>query len=158
MAEKSEQPTNQSMISWKLAAVLAVLSLAGGVLLGRVAFVSWDRPTPLIVDIEVLDDELEVSGNVEYLEEQQIYILEIHTMPPPPEGQVFQVWVQNGDVIVRAGVLDPESRSFAYAAHNERYDTMFITTEPAPYGSEQPSTGQLITVDLTELADDDEDE
>lgn len=156
MAENSEQPTNQSMVSWKLAALLAVLALAGGVLLGRVAFVSWDRPTPSIVEIEVLDDDLEVSGNVEYLDDQQIYILEIYTMPPPEEGQVFQVWVQNGDVVVRAGVLDPESRSFAFAAHNERYDTMFITTEPAPYGSEQPTTDQLITVDLTELVDEDD--
>lgn len=156
MADQPSSPAEQKSISWMLAALLAVLALVGGVWLGQVAFVSSSDPTPRIVDIEVEDDDLEVSGSVEYVEEHEVYILTISAMPPPNEGEVFQVWVQTGDLVVRAGLLNPDSRTFAYAAFSGRYDTMFVTAEPGPYGSEQPTSAQLITVDLTGLEDEDD--
>lgn len=138
-------------IHWIVATVLAVLALIGGVWLGSVAFVSSDEPSPHIVEIEVLDDDLNIGGSVEYVEDNEVYILTIHTMQPAEDGEVFQVWVQTDDLIVHAGLLHPDSRVFAYAAYSGRYDTMFITAEPEPLGSEQPTTDVLITVDLTEL-------
>lgn len=152
MAEEGTTETGvKGSISWRLAAILAVLALIGGVWLGRVAFVTSDAPTPRIARIEVLDDELEVSGSVEYLDEAEVYLLNIVTMPPPGENQVFQVWVQRDDLVVRAGLLDPNSHTFAYAAYDGRYDTMFVTREPGPFGSEQPTSDPLISVDLTAL-------
>jgi hypothetical protein len=138
-------------IHWIAASVLAVLALTGGILLGRVAFVDHNEPSPQIVSIEVLDRDLTVGGSLEYLEEPEVYLLTINTMPPPPDGQVFQVWVQTDDLIVRAGLLNPDSRVFSYAAYSGRYETLFITAEPAPFGSEQPTTNPLISADLTEL-------
>ncbi len=161
----SEQSTPESepatspesrLISWKAAAILAVLSLVLGVWLGQVAFVSSNTPSPRIVEIEVEDEDLEVGGNVEYFDDQEVYILTINTMPPPEEGEVFQVWAQTDDIVVNAGVLNPASRTFAFAAYSGRYETLFVTAEPAPFGSEQPTSDPLITADLTELEEEDD--
>lgn len=156
MSDQDSAPTEQRSVTWMLAAALAVLALIGGVWLGRVAFVTSEDPSPRIVEIEVEDDDLQVGGSVEYLEQHEVYVLTISTMPPPDDGEVFQVWVQTDDLIVRAGLLNPESRVFAFAAYSGRYDTMFVTSEPGPFGSEQPTSPELITVDLTELEDEDD--
>lgn len=140
-----------SSIHWIAATILAILALAGGVWLGSVAFVESNEPSPQLVRIEAQDNDLEVGGSVEYLEEDEVYLLTINTMPPPQEGEVLMVWMQTDDLIVRAGMLHPDSRVFAYAAYSGRYDTMFITAEPGPLGREQPTSQPLITVDLTEL-------
>lgn len=145
-----------SSVSWKVAAILAVLALIAGVWLGRVSFLTNDDASPRIVEIEVENDDLEVGGDVEYFEDKEIYILTINTMPPPAEGEVFQVWAQTDDIVVNAGVLNPTSRTFAFASYSGRYDTLFVTAEPGPLGSEQPTSEQLITADLTELEDEDD--
>lgn len=143
-------------VSWKVAAILAVLALIAGVWLGRVAFVSGGDPSPRIVEIVVEDEDLEVGGSVEYFEEHEVYILTINTMPPSEEGEVYQVWAQTDDIVVNAGVLNPTSRTHAFASYSGRYDTLFVTTEPGPLGSEQPTSDQLITADLTELEEEDD--
>lgn len=156
MEDQPATTAESKSISWMLAAILAVVALVGGIWLGQVAFVSSEDPSPRIVRIEVEDDDLEVSGSVEYFEEHEVYILTINTMPPPDEDEVFQVWMQSDDLVVRAGLLNPDSQTFAYAAYTGRYDTMFITAEPGPFGSDQPTSDVLITVDLTELEDEDD--
>ena len=52
----------------------------------------------------VLDTDLEVSGQVEYLPESEVYILSVWTMPPAPEGSVYQVWLQVDDIIEQTGL------------------------------------------------------
>lgn len=151
MSEGTGNVTESRSISWALAATLAVIALIGGVWLGSVAFVSSGEPTPRIVEIEVLNENFEIGGTVEYLPEPEVYLLTINTMPPPGRDQVFQVWVQVDDLIVNAGLLHEDSRVFAYAAYSGRYDTMFITSEPGPTGSDQPTGIPVISADLTEL-------
>lgn len=153
-ATTSSSPKGTS-IPWLVAAALAIVALLAGVWLGRVAFVSTDEPSPQIVSIEVLDDDLEVGGEVQFLEEEEVYILATRAMPPAPSGSVYQVWMQVDDIIVPAGVLDPNHNRFAYAAYDGRYDTLFVTEEPAPFGSEEPTSDPVITVELTEIEIDD---
>lgn len=149
MTDQSE--TKTPAIHWAAASILAVLALLGGVLLGRVAFVNTDDPTPLIESVKVLDSDFNANGTIEYLPEEEVYILTLRGMPPPPADKVFQVWVQVDDLIVPAGVLNPNSRDFAFAAYDGRYDRLFITTEAAPFGSEQPTSTEIITVNLGNL-------
>lgn len=156
MSDQTTSTSENRSISWVVAAILAVLALIAGVWLGRVAFVSNEDPSPRIVEIVIEDEELEVSGNVEYFEEHEVYILTISTMPPPEDGEVFQVWAQRDDIIVSAGVLNPESRTFAFAAYSGRYETLFVTAEPGPFGSEQPTSAEVITADLTDLEEEDD--
>lgn len=162
MSEQSNPETEtagvseSSSVSWKVAAILAVLALIVGVWLGRVSFFSNEEPSPRIVEIVVEDETLELGGTVEYFEDREIYILTIDTMPPPDEGEVFQVWALTDDIVVNAGVLNPTSRTFAFASYSGRYDSLFVTAEPGPLGSEQPTTEQLISADLTELEEEDD--
>lgn len=155
-ADESINGSNRAGISWITASILAVIALLAGVWLGSVAFVSSDEPSPRIVDIVVEDPNLEVGGSVEYFDMHEVYILTIHTMPPPEEDEVFQVWAETDDIIVNAGTLNPESRTFAFAAYSGRYDRLFITAEPGPLGSEQPTGDPLITADLTEIEAEDD--
>ena len=142
-------------IPWLVAVALSILSLLGGIWLGRVAFVSSDEPSPHIVALKVLDPNLDVSGEVQYLQNEEVYIVAIRTLPPAPAGSVYQMWMQLDEIIVPAGVMNPNSSRFAYAAYDGRYDTLFVTEEPAPFGSEQPTSDPVITADLTaiEIAD-----
>lgn len=157
MTEPQATPTSaaRTSIPWLAAASLSILALLGGIWLGRVAFVSSDEPSPHIVALDVLDPNLDVSGEVEYIQEEEIYIVAIRTLPPAPAGSVYQVWMQVNEIIVPAGVMNPNSSRFAYAAYEGRYETLFVTEEPAPFGSEQPTSDPVITADLTaiEIAD-----
>lgn len=147
----SESTGNRESISWKLAVALCVLALVGGVWLGRVAFVSTEEESPYIVQAEVVDTDFEGGGQVQYLDDREIYILSVWSMPPAPEGSVYQVWVQNGDLVVPAGVINPNSSKFAYASYDGRYETMFVTLESAPFGAETPLGEPILEADLTEL-------
>ena len=158
MSESAASTTSsgrRTSIPWMVAAALAIIALLAGVWLGRVAFVTTDEPSPHIVGLEILDDELEVGGEVEYIEDEEIYIVAIRTLPPAPAGLVYQVWMQVDDLVVPAGVMNPNSSRFAYAAYDGRYDTLFVTEEPAPFGSEEPTSDPVITADLTEIEIDD---
>lgn len=153
----AESTGNRTSIQWNVAVALCLLALVGGIWLGRVAFVSGEEDSPHIVQIDVLDEEMEVGGQVQYLEDEEIYILSVWTMPPAPSGSVYQVWLQSGDVIVPAGVMNPNSSKFAYAAYDGRYETMFVTEEAAPFGVDEPTSAPVIEADLTEFDIEDED-
>lgn len=142
---------NGATIKWQVAAALCVLALVGGIWLGRVAFFTNEEDSPHIAQIEVLDDEYEVGGQVQYLENEEIYILSIWTLPPAPEGSVYQVWMQNGDLVVPAGVMNPNSTKFSYAAYDGRYETLFVTVEQAPFGVESPTTEPILEADLSDF-------
>ncbi|MCO5219677.1 MAG: anti-sigma factor [Thermomicrobiales bacterium] len=147
----TESGSSSRAIAWPLVALLAVVSLLGGVWLGAVAFVADEKPSPRMVPIQVLDDTLKAGGNVEYIPDREIYVLSLQRIPPPPEGSSYQIWFGNDDVIVSAGLWNPTATRFAVVAYESRYDTMFITLEPSPRGSDQPTTEPLIEIDLTAL-------
>lgn len=154
--QKTTSDSGSRSVSWKVAAILAVLALIAGIWLGRVAFYSFEGPSPRIVQITVESEDLQVGGDVEYFEDKEVYILTINTMPPPEEGEVFQVWVQRDELVLSVGVLNPTSRTFAFSSYSGRYETLFVTAEDGPFGSEQPTSEQLISADLTELEDEDD--
>lgn len=155
-ANESKPATSGSSLPLVAAAIMAVLALIGGIWLGRVAFVSNEEAAPRVVAVEVEDEELELSGRVEYFEDRELYLLTINTMPPAADGQVYAVWVQTGDIVVCAGILNSDSKEFAYAAYSGRYESLFVTEESGPYCGEQPTSDPLITADLTELEDEDD--
>lgn len=144
----TEESTGNS-IKWQVAVALCLLALIGGIWLGRVAFFANEEDSPHITQIEVLDTDYEVGGQVQYLEEEEIYILSIWTLPPAPDGSVYQVWMQNGDLVVPAGAMNPNSTNFAYAAYDGRYETLFVTVEAGPFGVEEPTTDPILEADLT---------
>lgn len=137
-------------IAWPIAAILAVLALAGGIWLGAVAFVSDEEPSPRMVPIVVLDDS-DIGGNVEYIPDREIYVLSLQRIPPQPEGSVYQIWLQSDEITISAGLWNPTATRFAVVAYDGRYDRMFVTLEPSSRGNDQPTTEPILEVDLTSI-------
>lgn len=142
-------------VHWAAAALLALLTLAAGILLGRSIFESGsDSPDHTVAQVTVTDPDLAASGTVEYMKDQGVVVLHMQDMPPAPQGYVYQVWVIDGDTPVSAGTMDPSSTSFATAADPARFQTLAVTLEEGPLGSDQPTTDPIVVADLTPLGGD----
>ena len=142
-------------VHWAVAALLALLTLAAGILLGRSIFQSaTDTPDQEIAQVTVTDPNLTASGTVEYVKDQGVVMLHMQDMPPAPQGYVYQVWVIDGDTPVSVGTFDTQSSSFATAADPTRYTTLAVTLEEGPIGSDQPTTDPIIVADLTPFGGD----
>ena len=154
-AASAPAPRAPFRVHWAVAALLAVLTLAAGLLLGRTVFESGD-PTPgsTVAEVTVTNPDIAASGTVEYVEDQGVLVLRMSDMPPAPQGYVYQVWVIAGDTPVSAGTMDTQSSSFATAADPTRYQTLAVTLEEGPIGSDQPTSDPIIVADLTPLGGD----
>ena len=139
-------------LHWAAAAVLALLTLAGGILLGRAIFENDVDNGRIVAQVQVMDPEIPASGTVEYDPDQDVLVLRMDDMPAAPEGYVYQVWVIANDTPVSIGTLDTEE--FATARNPSEFQTLAITVEEGPFGNEQPTTDPIVVVDLTQFAGD----
>lgn len=136
---------------WAVAAMLAIMTLAGGILLGRMLFESNDTPLMPVAEVSVTDPDLAATGTVQYLQDQGVILLTMSDMPAPPEGYIYQVWMIEGETPVPVGTFDPESSQWAASGDPSRFSTLAITVEEGPRGSDQPTTDPIVVADLTQL-------
>ncbi len=142
-------------LHWAVAAVLALLTLAGGIMLGRTVFdTESDAPAQTIAQVTVTDPSVGASGTVEYIADSGVLKLHMDDMPAAPEGFVYQVWVIDGETPVPVGVLDPQSSEFATVSDPNRFQTLAITLEEGPLGNDLPTTDPIVVADLTQLQGD----
>lgn len=142
-------------VHWAVAALLALLTLAAGILLGRSIFESGsDTSDQTVAQVTITDPNLTASGTVEYVKDQGVVVLHMQDMPPAPQGYVYQVWVIDGDTPVSAGTMDPSSSSFATTADPTEFQTLAVTLEEGPFGNEQPTTDPIVVADLTPFSGD----
>ncbi len=142
-------------LHWAVAAVLALLTLAGGIMLGQTLFdTESDAPGPTIAQVTVTDPGISASGTVEYTADTGVLVLHMNDMPAAPEGFVYQVWVIDGETPVPVGLLDTESSGFATVSDPDRFQTLAVTLEPGPLGNELPTTDPVVVADLTQLQGD----
>lgn len=143
-----------SRVYWAAAALLAVLTLAGGILLGRTVFEpdSDSQPSPG-VQVSITDPEIDANGSVRYLSDQGVILLDVQNLPPTPEGFVYQVWMITGDTPVSMGLFNPQTSRFAAAGDPADFDLLAITVEEGPTGNEQPTSDPLVVADLEPLRD-----
>lgn len=140
--------------AWAVAALLAVISLAAGILLGRTVFDPGPEPAIApMVDVSITDPEISATGSVHYFADQGVILLDLENLPPAPEGQVYQVWMIEGDTPISVGIL-PATNRFAAAGDPANFDLLAITVEEGPIGSGQPTTDPLAVADLEPLRDD----
>ena len=85
----------------------------------------------------------EARGEVTYLPQDDLFILDVRDLPPLEAGQVYEVWLIGAEGPVPAGVFDQPTDQHAIVADRERYDTLAITAEPGPLGTEAP-TGEIV--------------
>jgi hypothetical protein len=84
----------------------------------------------------------DASGEVHYMPQQGVLMLDIKDLPPLPDGYVYEVWLIGEGNPVAAGVFDAATAQHAIAADRSQFKTLAVTMEPGPMGTEAP-TGEI---------------
>jgi anti-sigma-K factor RskA len=127
------------------AAAAALLLIAAGLLLWNLQLRGQLAETPVTqtVALAPTDAAPGASGEVRYLPDQQLFFVDVRDLPPLAEGQVYEVWLIGAEGPVPAGVFDRSTDQHAIVADRSQYDTLAITAEPGPLGTEAP-TGEIV--------------
>ena len=129
-----------------------VLSGALAVLVG--ALVVWNLT--LVADDDggtaqtVVTLSGEASGQVIFVEGEDLAVMEVEGLAPLPPEQVYQVWAITGGTPSSIGFLDVEEDGDArgaLSADAEGVEVIAVTVEPSP-GSDQPTSDPIIIGEL----------
>ena len=86
----------------------------------------------------------DASGAVTYLADDDLFLLDVRDLPPLHPGQVYEVWLIGKDgVPAPAGVFDHPTDQHAMIVDRDQYETLAITAEPSPLGTDAP-TGEIV--------------
>lgn len=149
--QHAETNKNSPRIPWITATVLAILALIGGIWLGRTAFVEPREPETNFIEPALVDDGFTGTVRLEYLEAPGILVLHLRDLPKLPETSVYQVWLIHGSNPVSMGVLPSWKSKWAISGDVYDAQTVMITVEPAPTGSELPTTEPSVRFDLDDF-------
>jgi anti-sigma-K factor RskA len=101
-------------------------------------------PVTETIALAPTDAAPEARGEVTYLPQDNLLVLDVRDLPPLEPDQVYEVWLIGEDgVPAPAGVFDQPTDQHAIVADRDRYDTLAITAEPGPLGTEAP-TGEIV--------------
>ena len=129
------------------AAAAAILLLVSGGLLAwnlRLQEQIVTVPAPETIALAPTDAAPDASGEVTYVPEEDLLLLDVRGLPELEPGQVYEVWLIGEEgVPAPAGVFDQETDRHAIVADRGRYTTLAITAEPGPLGTEAP-TGEIV--------------
>jgi anti-sigma-K factor RskA len=127
------------------AAAAALLLITAGLLFWNLQLRGQLAATPVTQTIALAPTDAApgASGEVRYLPGDQLFYVDVRDLPPLAEGQVYEVWLIGGDGPVPAGVFDRSTDQHAIVADRAQYDTLAITAEPGPLGTEAP-TGEIV--------------
>jgi anti-sigma-K factor RskA len=130
---------------WAAAAAILLL-LSAGLLVWNLRLREQIATAPVTETIALAptDAAPEAGGEVTYLPQDNLFILDVRDLPPLAPDQVYEVWLIGEDgVPAPAGVFDQPTDQHAIVADRDRYDTLAITAEPGPLGTEAP-TGEIV--------------
>lgn len=127
------------------AAAAALLLLSAGLLFWNLQLRNQLASVPRAetVALAPTDAAPGASGEVRYLPDDQLFVVDVRDLPPLPEGQVYEVWLIGAEGPVPAGVFDQSTDQHAIVADRSLFDTLAITAEPGPLGTESP-TGEIV--------------
>ena len=132
---------------WAAAAAI-LLVLSTGLLVWNLRLQEQIRqaaaPIAETIALAPTDAAPEASGEVTYLADEDLFIVDVRDLPPLETDQVYEVWLIGEDgVPAPAGVFDQPTDQHAIVADREQYETLAITAEPGPLGTEVP-TGDIV--------------
>jgi anti-sigma-K factor RskA len=130
---------------WAAAATILLL-LSVGLLVWNLRLQEQIATAPVAETIALAPTDLapDARGEVTYLPQDDLFMLEVRDLPPLEPDQVYEVWLIGEDgVPAPAGVFDQPTDQHAIVADRDRYDTLAITAEPGPMGTEAP-TGEIV--------------
>ncbi len=144
-----EEPSRFTSRQWLMVAALMVLSLIGGTLLGQVLpRLDGDDVQGQQIAIEFTDPNITATGELRYLPEEQVFVLNVTGMPEPPAGHVYQAWLIDAGGPIPVGVMNPQLGEFASAGDRSQFQTFAITVEPGPLGNDAPTTEPILVAQL----------
>jgi anti-sigma-K factor RskA len=132
---------------WMAAAAILLL-LSAGLLVWNLRLQEQIQqlrtPVAETIALAPTDAAPDASGMVTYLPDDDLLILDVRNLPPLASGQVYEVWLIGEDgVPAPAGVFDQPTDQHAIVADRSQYETLAITAEPGPLGTEAP-TGEIV--------------
>jgi anti-sigma-K factor RskA len=130
---------------WAAAAAILLL-LSAGLLVWNLRLREQIATAPVAETIALAPTDLapDARGEVTYLPQDDLFMLEVRDLPPLEPDQVYEVWLIGEDgVPAPAGVFDQPTDQHAIVADRDRYETLAITAEPGPLGTEAP-TGEIV--------------
>jgi anti-sigma-K factor RskA len=129
---------------WAAAAAILLL-LSAGLLIWNLRLREQLAATPVTETIALAptDAAPEAGGEVTYLPRDDLFLLDVRDLPPLQPDQVYEVWLIGEEGPVPAGVFDQPTDQHAIVADRDQYETLAITAEPGPLGTEAP-TGEIV--------------
>ena len=130
---------------WAAAAAI-LLVISGGLLAWNLRLQEQIAtvPAPETIALAPTDAAPDASGEVTYVPEENLLLLDVRDLPALDPGQVYEVWLIGEEgVPAPAGVFDQATDRHAIVADRGRYTTLAITAEPGPLGTEAP-TGEIV--------------
>ncbi|HUF54129.1 MAG TPA: anti-sigma factor [Dehalococcoidia bacterium] len=126
--------------------------LAGALSVLVIALVIWNVS---LRDDDTTTDQVVVtltgaSGQITFLPDQNVAIMDVEGLDQPPAGQVYQAWAISGDGPTSIGVVEVHADGSVHQAmvvDEAGVELFAITIEPSP-GVDQPTTDPVITAEL----------
>ena len=130
---------------WAAAAAILLL-LSAGLLVWNLRLREQITTAPVTetIALALTDAAPGAGGEVTYLPQDNLLLLDVHDLPPLEPNQVYEVWLIGEDgVPAPAGVFDQPTDQHAVVADRNLYETLAITAEPGPLGTAAP-TGEIV--------------
>jgi hypothetical protein len=129
---------------WAAAAAILLL-LSAGLLVWNLRLREQIATAPAAETIALAPTDVapDARGEVTYLPQDDLFILEVRDLPPLEPDQVYEVWLIGADGPEPAGIFDQPTDHHAIVADRDQYETLAITAEPGPLGTEAP-TGEIV--------------
>jgi anti-sigma-K factor RskA len=143
--EPIRRPTRWTMATPWAAAAAALLLVALGMFLWNLQLRGQlTATTPETITLAPTDAAPDASGEVRYDPADNLLVLDVQNLPPLAAGEVYEVWLIGADgVPAPAGTFDQATDRHAIVADRAQFETLAITNEPGPLGTEAP-TGEIL--------------
>ncbi len=131
-----------SILPWAAAAVFLLFGL--GMLGWNLSLRSTNNPNEQVIALQAAPGVSGAGGQLIYLKDKQVMIVKPQGLPQLQSGQVYELWLIQGNTPIAAGVFDTANGEVAVAANMSQYRAVAITIEQGPLGSPTPSGEQVI--------------
>ncbi len=131
-----------SILPWAAAAVFLLFGL--GMLGWNLSLRTSNNTNEQVIALQAAPGVNGAGGQLIYLKDKQVMIVKPRGLPQLPSGQVYELWLIQGNTPIAAGVFDTANGQLAVAANMSQYRAVAITIEQGPLGSPTPSGAQVI--------------
>jgi anti-sigma-K factor RskA len=135
------RPLRRNWLPWAVAAIFLLFGLG---------MLGWNlnlrqSSNQQVIALQAAPGVTGASGELVYLKDQHIIIVKPNSLPALAAGQVYELWLIQGETAIPSGVFGASERQIAVAANLDQYQALAITIEDGPLGKPTPQ-GQKVVV------------